>query len=150
MKQQIALKTFQHCAFEDPVTSIKFFSANFSKMRQSTSTLLVNLSFVTFFVAETSITCFLCFVRKVEKLNISAIYKSIIIIISANLPFIFIYKFLFKKKSNKPKKLQPSEEPGEHHQGEVPQVRLKSKLISYNLFIFKTFYVIGFLMKSPK
>ena len=44
---------------------------------------------------------FCAFIPKVEKLNISAIYKSIIIIFSVYLPLVYIYKFIWKKlKSN--------------------------------------------------
>ena len=55
----------------------------------------------------------------VEKLNISAIYKSISIFLSANLPFVFIYKFC---------QLQPPGEPREYRLGEVLQGRAKSKV----------------------
>ena len=64
-----------------------------------------------FFVEQTSI--FRCFL-KVEKLNISTIYKSIIIIFSVNLPLVIIYKF-WKKEIQ----LQPPWEPQEYRIGEV-------------------------------
>ena len=56
------------------------------------------------------------FFRKVGKLNISVIYKSIIIFFLVNLPLVFIYKFCKKEIQ-----LQPPEEPQEpqeHRLGE--------------------------------
>ena len=71
---------------------------------------------------ETSITRFLLFFfffffyPKVEKLNISANYKAIILIYSVNLPMIFIYKFCKKEIQIKP--------PG-HHIGEIRQKKFE-------------------------
>ena len=67
-------------------------------------------------VAQISITRF--FSRKIERLNISAIYKSIIIICAVNISLLFIYKF--RKKEIQ---LQPPREPREHRLGEVRQGR---------------------------
>ena len=54
-----------------------YFSAVFLKMRQTISTLSVILSFMKYFVGQTSI---------LEKLNISTIYKTIIIIFRSEAP----------------------------------------------------------------
>ena len=62
-------------------------------MRQTLST----LSVILFFVAKTSIFSI------VEKLNISAIHISIILMFSVNLPLVFIYKF-------DPKEIKPREQ----------------------------------------
>ena len=68
---------------------LKFlFFCNFSKLH-----FLVILSFMNFFVAQTSITFFSMF----EKLNTSTIYKSIILIFSVNLPLVFFYKIYEKE-----------------------------------------------------
>ena len=58
----------------------------------------------------------------VEKLNISATYKSIIQFFSGNLPLVFIYKF-YKKEIQ----IQPPREPREQHLGEIRQETLKLK-----------------------
>ena len=58
--------------------------------------------------------------KKVEKLNISSLYFSIIIIFSMNLHLVFIYKF--RKKDIQ---LQPPGEPREHRLDEVLQGRSK-------------------------
>ena len=71
-------------------------------MRQTISTLPVILSFMNFFVAQTSRTCFFF---NVEKLNISAIYKSIIQIFSVK----------FGRKENL---ILPSGEPRGQHLGD--------------------------------
>ena len=65
---------------------------------------------------------FLHFFPKIEKLIISAIYKSVIIIFPVNLLLGFINKFCFKKLQ-----IQPPGEPSEQHQGEVQQGMLKFK-----------------------
>ena len=54
------------------------------------------------------------FFSTVEKLNISAIYKAIVIIIPVNLPMVLIYKF-FKKEIQ----IQPPVGPQEQHLSEV-------------------------------
>ena len=78
------------------------FFAIFSKMRQTLATLPVILSLWTF----CSSNFYNSFFSIVEKLNISAIYKSIILIFSVNLPVIFIYKFCRKENL-----IQPPGEP---------------------------------------
>ena len=98
---------------------------------------------------------FFYFFQKVEKINISAIYKSIITILTVHLPlYLCIYTSFVKKKfkSNHQENSrtshylfffnllflisfkwhfqfqnQPPGEPREHHLGEVLQGRLKSK-----------------------
>ena len=69
------------------------FFAVFSKIRRSITNLPVFLSFIKNFVAQTYRTCF--FFKWLK--NISAIYKSIILYFSVNLPVIFIYKFCNKE-----------------------------------------------------
>ena len=88
-------ETFPKSTILGPVTSILTFLAVFSKMRLNISTLPVILSFLKIFVAQTSRTRF--FSSIVEKLDISAIYKLIILIFSVNLPVISIYKFCRKE-----------------------------------------------------
>ena len=56
----------------------------------------------------------------VEKLNISAIHNSIILILFTNIPLVFIYKFY--KTENQ---IQPPGNPWEQHLGDVWQGRLK-------------------------
>ena len=69
------------------------------------------ISFLSFFYNS-------CFFFK--KLNISAIYKAIILIFfSVNLPIIFIYKFFLKKIL-----IQPPGEPRKQHLGEVRATKI--------------------------
>ena len=56
------------------------------------------LTFNFFAVSQKTRTCF--FLQFLDKLNISAIYESIILIFSVNLPLILIYKFCKKRISN--------------------------------------------------
>ena len=64
---------------------------------------------------------FFFFFPKLQKLNISAIYKTVILIFSVNLPMVFNYKF-YKIV------IQPPGEPREHHIG---QVKFDQKSSSY-------------------
>ena len=110
--------------------------SNFSTIRLSKSTLPGIFCLLWhFFLAQTSITRFFTSsFPKFEKLNISATYKSIIIIFSVNLPLVFIYKF--RKKEIQ---LQPPGEPREHRLGQVLQGRSKSKfniILSFIISIF--------------
>ena len=66
-------------------------------------------------------------------LNISAIYKSIIIIFSVNFPLVFIYKF---RKDFFINQIQPLGEPREHRLGEVLQGRSKLKFNIILSFFF--------------
>ena len=68
-------------------------------------------------------------------LNISAIYKSIIIIFSVNFPLVFIYKF---RKDFFKNQIQPLGEPREHRLGEVLQGRSKLK---FNIILSFFFWI---------
>ena len=81
---------------------LELFAIFSQKCAMSISTLPVILSFIC------NSNFFTFFFRKVEKLNISAIYKSIIIICAVILPLVFIYMFCKKEIL----KLEPQ---GEHH-----------------------------------
>ena len=63
--------------------------------------------------------------------RVSAIYKSIIIILLVNLPLVFIYKFRKKETQLQPRTIG---EPREHRLGEVLQGRSKLKFKSYYLY----------------
>ena len=84
----------------------------FSKMRRTILILLV----VFFYIFCSSNFCNSFFSSIVEKLNISAIYESVILIFSVNLLLVFIYKFYHEEIQI----LQPGE-PREQHLGEVWQ-----------------------------
>ena len=102
------------------------------------------LSFMTFFVAQTSkLLKLFFFFKKVEKFNIFSIYKSIIIALAVNLPLLFIYKIRTKQIQIQLWYLSSSGimlnfrtnhagEPPEHHLGEVLQ-GLNPNLLSYYL-----------------
>ena len=81
-------------------------------MHQNISTLPVILSFMKFFVAQTSGTRF--FSSIVVKLNISIISKTIILIFEVNLPMVKINKFQKKEIW-----IQPPGEPQEQHLGDI-------------------------------
>ena len=116
-------------AFDFWVTSVWIFFAIFSNAPEFP----VILYFMKFFVAQNSITRFLCLLfRKVKKLNISIIYKSIIITFLVNLPLV-LYTIFFLNQ------LQPPVEPWEHRLGEVLQGRSKSKFKIILFFFFQTF-----------
>ena len=77
------------CAFLGPVTDCD----NFSFL--SISTLPVILFFMNLFCSSSFyITPLFCIFLKVEKLNISDIYKSIITIFSVNLPLVYAYMYI--------------------------------------------------------
>ena len=92
-----------------------------------------------YFVAQTSITSFYFFSRKVEKLNISAIYKSIILICSVNLPLVSIFKFYQKEfNSNNQENLENNIQLKFYKEGQ------NQNLISYYLFFLKSYFGVYF------